>query len=98
MLLRLKKHTTERAKGAKMDNKKMLYEMIANLAKIDVDQIREQTNLIDDLSFDSITIVLLIVEIETKFRIVFEDENLELAVLSSVNKLLNIINQKTSKE
>lgn len=81
-----------------MDNKKMLYEMIANLAKIDVDQIREQTNLIDDLSFDSITIVLLIVEIETKFRIVFEDENLELAVLSSVNKLLNIINQKTSKE
>lgn len=81
-----------------MDNKKMLYEMIANLAKIDVDQIREQTNLIDDLSFDSITIVLLIVEIETKFRIAFEDENLELAVLSSVNKLLNIINQKTSKE
>lgn len=81
-----------------MDNKKMLYEMIANLAKIDVDQIREQTNLIDDLGFDSITIVLLIVEIETKFRIVFEDENLELDVLSSVNKLLNIINQKTSKE
>lgn len=62
-----------------------------NITCVDINY---ETDLINDLSFDSLDIILLIVEIEGNFCIEIEDEDLVLDKLSSYYNLCKMINQK----
>lgn len=59
-----------------------------------VDDKLSDFNLSEDLGFDSIRLIELVVEIETKFNIEIDDEFFELDNLSSYTKLVNYINDK----
>lgn len=57
--------------------------------------ILEDSHLIDDLGFDSITLVQLIIEIEEKFNIEMDDAEYEQIV--KVNTLIEYVNKKLRK-
>lgn len=55
-------------------------------------EINENTNLIYDLGFDSFKLVTLIIEVETHFNIIIEDNDLDIdkiALVGYLNKLIN---------
>lgn len=58
---------------------------------IEKEQINEHTNLIDDLGFESVNLVELIVDIETEFDIEIGDEYLNMTTLSKYDKLLEMV-------
>lgn len=80
-----------------MSIKERLYKLILDLSEKDDAIITDKTNLIDDLSFDSVLMVSMIVEIESKFGITLDDDDLELDILSSVEQLEKMINQKVTE-
>lgn len=51
-------------------------------------------NLIDDLDFDSIMVIRLIVELENTFDIIIEDEEIELEILCDYDNLVDFIKNK----
>ena len=59
--------------------------------KINVSEINDTTILTSDLGFDSIQIVSLIVEIESKFKIELTDEDLNMDTLTEYRLLLQMI-------
>ena len=63
------------------------------MSQLDVDDIKisKETKLIEDLHYDSITLISLIIEIETHFKIVFDYENLYFNDVSNVESLYNMI-------
>lgn len=71
--------------------------VIYRVSNSDSFTITKNTNLVDDLGFDSVSIVSLIVEIEDEFNIVLEDEDLEIDLLSNVGTLENIISKKLTR-
>ena len=81
--------------------KNELLEVIKECTSIvyeDVD-IRPETDIIKDLGFDSITIMELVIEIESKFNIEYEDifniDKLETYILKKINeKEININDKK----
>lgn len=58
---------------------------------ININDIDENTDLVRDFNFNSISIIQLVVEIESSFSIEIDDENLLLEKLSPYKNLLNII-------
>jgi len=60
------------------------------------DDIYDQSNLIDDLAFDSITIIELILELEEVFQIEIEDAEVEYETLIIYEKLYNFISSKNT--
>ena len=78
-----------------MDTSTSLYQLISQIAQIDQKQIDSNTHLINDLGFDSINMITLIVQIEEKFNILLNDEDLDLELLSKVKNLEGIVNDKT---
>lgn len=79
-----------------MSIKERLYKLILDLSEKDDAIITDKTNLIDDLSFDSVLMVSMIVEIESEFGIVLDDDDLELDILSNVAQLEKMINKKVA--
>lgn len=79
-----------------MSIKERLYKLILDLSEKDDAIITDKTNLIDDLSFDSVLMVSMIVEIESEFGIVLDDDDLELDILSNVAQLEKMINKKVT--
>lgn len=71
--------------------------VIYRVSNSDSFTITKNTNLVDDLGFNSVSIVSLIVEIEDEFNIVLEDEDLEIDLLSNVGTLENIISKKLTR-
>ena len=55
------------------------------------EQITESTNLMEDLGFDYVNLVELVVDIENEFDIEIEDEYLDIEVLSSFKRLVDMI-------
>ena len=55
------------------------------------ESITEYTNLINDLGFDSIQLVELVVEIEKAYSIEFKDEDLNIDILQIYGGLLNTV-------
>lgn len=53
--------------------------------------IEDDINLVDDLSFDSLMIMELIMEIEDEFKITFDDSMFSISRLSSYSKILEYI-------
>ncbi len=62
------------------------------------EDINEQTDLVDDLEFDSISFVKLVVDIENLFGIEFDDDMLDYEILTSYGKLWEYVRQALSAE
>ena len=81
-----------------------LYDKLKNIViscskrEINRNDIDESTNLIDDLSYDSVKIIELILKIEVDFDIEFDDDDLEIDVLSNFGRLAEIIQFKLTKQ
>lgn len=72
--------------------------MSVSVKKVAKDEIDCNTNLIDDLGFDSVLIVQLMLELENTFNIFFEDEDIEDDTLTNYGKLRNLILKKLEYE
>jgi len=75
------------------DIESKLKEIIFTYSKAELkpEEIHNQTDLITDLGFDSISIIQLIVEIEDSFNIVFSDNDMDIEKLGSYGQLLQLI-------
>lgn len=62
--------------------------------KVDSNSIDTNTDLINDLGFDSIEIIELIVEIENEFKIEIDDDDINMNILTTYSELLNMIERK----
>ena len=60
--------------------------------------IREDTDLVMDLQYDSVQWITLIVELEEKFGIEFEDELLLMESLQTYGQLKNTLSDMLKKE
>lgn len=68
-----------------------------NMGNWKKDWINSDINLITDMGFDSLTLVNLIVDIETEFNIEISGENLNISDLSDFARLKEIILLETEK-
>lgn len=59
---------------------------------LDTKDINSKTDLVNDLGFDSISIIQLVVELENEFDIEINDEYLLIEYLSPFKSLIEIIN------
>lgn len=77
-----------------MNNEKRLKGLILELApNFTEEQITPTTDLVNELMFNSISIIQLVVSIEDAFDIEIDDEYLLLERLNTLEKLLEILNQ-----
>ncbi len=81
-----------------MDIQKELKSIIIAIARNEVtdESISNETVLTNDLGFDSVQIVSLIVEIESYFGIVIDDEDLDLDKISVFGSLIELVTKKVS--
>lgn len=79
--------------GLEKDVEKRLKDLIINRAdfKVIYDDIKEETDIIDDLGFDSIKLMRLVVEIENEFKFKFKDMDLRFEIIGKFNKLCRYI-------
>lgn len=66
-------------------------EIIAKITEIEINEINENISLHDDLDIDSLDIEEIIIEIEDKYNVIFEDEKIEEfdTIDDIVNNMLN---------
>ena len=57
-------------------------------------EINIETDLINDLQFDSVLIVQMVVEIEDHFDIIFDDEDMDIDIITSFKCLCELIEEK----
>lgn len=62
------------------------------------DDLTEQTDLVDDLAFNSIDLVKLVVDIENVFDIEFDDELMDYEILTSYGNLREYVRRALSGE
>ena len=79
-----------------MNINEKLKEIIVEVAirEIDSSLITNETVLTSDLSFDSVQIISLIVELESEFEIEIEDEDLDIEKLTVYKNLHEMVSQK----
>jgi acyl carrier protein len=65
---------------------------------INIENINEDTDLVNDCNFTSINIVQLVVELENTFNIEIDDENLSIEKLASYKSLVEILHLKLSED
>jgi len=65
---------------------------------IEISKINEETNLINDLSFSSVGIIQLIVEIESEFGIEIPDDRLNMEEISSYKLLKSIVQTELERK
>lgn len=58
-------------------------------------EVTYEMNILDDLGFDSIQVMELVVSIEDEFDIEIEDYVLDIDVLSDISKLIDIVKKST---
>lgn len=70
-----------------------LKETIFSIAEVDFESINidETTDLVTDLNFDSLKLVNLIIELESQFNIMIEDDDLDINKISSVDYINKLI-------
>lgn len=74
---------------------KSVYEIIKRIGNINDEKKMElDVCLIEDLGFDSIKMITLIVEIENEFGIEFDDDDLDIKKLDLLENIINIIMNK----
>ena len=67
-------------------------------AEVKEKEITDDTRLIDDLMFDSVAIIRLIVDIENTFEIEFDDTDLLSDRINKVGDLLKLIEEMRDKK
>ena len=67
-------------------------QLIADLTKISENDIRLESKFIDDLNFDSLDVVELMMEVEDRYEIEIEED--ELLELQTVEKAIDFVNSK----
>lgn len=79
-----------------MNIERKLKELIVDITTEEVDNnsIDTNTDLINDLGFDSIEIIELIVEIENEFKIEIDDDDINMNILTTYSELLSMIERK----
>lgn len=60
--------------------------------------VTEQTNLIDDLGFDSIMMMEFVVEIEENFDVVIDGDDLKVEIISNFGSLINLVFERSNYE
>lgn len=81
-----------------MNNEARLIQIIDKFIKSEGNiKLDEETNLIEDLGFDSVDIIHMVILIEEEFDIEFEDFELGLETLANFSKLLEIVDEKKTK-
>lgn len=72
-----------------------LDKIISNISEIPINSdSMNDVDIINDYNFDSVKMVQLIIDIETEFDICFEDDELEIDKLNTIEKLKKIIESK----
>ena len=72
-----------------------LCEFLSNQLGVDADEIRPETNIIDDLGADSLDVVELITAMEDEYDIIITDERIrELFTVGEVAEFLENLLQK----
>lgn len=72
--------------------------IISSGEDIDINDINETTDLVRDFNFNSISLIQLVVNIESAFNIEIDDENLLFEKLSPYKGLINIIKEKLNNK
>lgn len=75
-----------------------LKQLIINKAdfELQLDDIKSETDIIDDLGFDSIKVMRLIIEIENEFKMDFKESDLKFEIIAKYNRLLQYIEDSIS--
>lgn len=63
-----------------------------------IEDITEETSLLDDLALDSLQILNLVVLLEEKFNFICEEEELNLDMFDDMHHLVSFIEKKTAGE
>lgn len=73
--------------------------IISNNAKVDVkeENLKDEHSLFDDLQFDSISFVGMIVELEGSYRISFDEDYIDPEKLQTVGDVAKYIRQKVGE-
>lgn len=69
-----------------------------SVEKINIDNINDETDIIDDLGFNSITIIKLIIELEVLFGISFDNDYIDIEEISKIKQLVNYVCEKQNLE
>ena len=70
----------------------IVYKIIQEVLTDDVDKIKPEARLIDDLGADSLTAVEIVMELEKKLDIIIDDSEVEKIV--TVQDIINIVEGK----
>lgn len=82
-----------------MENiQKKVFELISKncLLDIDPDRLSRETDLFNELNYDSITTVALIAEIEQTFGFSFDDEHLSFEVIGTCGAIVDYVKEMTN--
>lgn len=79
-----------------MDLIERIEKIILNILKIEPERIREISGdeTLNRIGVDSVNFIEIVIGLEDEFNITFEDDELLLQNLNTINKLKNIITQK----
>lgn len=85
-----------------MDEKKLLYQLDEIILNNQSDDLKNElnifTDLINDLMYDSLSIIQLVVQIEEKFGVVIPDEDLDISKLRQYKWLRDFIMREIFKD
>ena len=70
----------------------IVYKIIQEVLTDDVDKIKPEARLIDDLGADSLTAVEIVMELEKKLDIIIDDSEVEKII--TVQDIINIVEAK----
>lgn len=74
--------------------KERIINIIQELCRENISYVNMSDNLFDNLGFDSIKFINLITEIESEFNIIFEDDELDLEKIDTLEKILALVDSK----
>lgn len=79
-----------------LEDMNKLKKIIAQVKEVDESEIKQDFNLVD-AGFNSITFIKLIIAIENYFSFEFEDDDLDIFKLQTLNELAEYIENKRQK-
>ena len=71
--------------------------ILETILKIEITGLDNDSNLIDDYGLDSITLMYFIIQLEEVFEVILPDDFFTLEKLSSVGKIIAIIEELSNK-
>ncbi|MCK1985456.1 MULTISPECIES: acyl carrier protein [Peribacillus] len=78
-----------------IEKKEKLVEMIAEILEVEIEDIKDDTDLVEELDADSMMALEILASVEKEFQIKIAEE--ELQKFTSLNNIISVIEEK-SKE